>query len=98
MDVLFESIDDGSLTNINDFYMRLKSVVTDDLYESIVQKNKNGENALDIAIRLRNKYFYDTFTLKHIDSLDLYELYENIVHLFGEIIYAYQKNCKIVKL
>lgn len=100
MDILFESVNEGSLTNVHDFYIRLKSlpVGANDLYDLIILKNTNGENAFDIATRLRNDYFYQAFTLKHDHALDLYELYENILHLLGEIVYLYQKNYKILKL
>lgn len=98
MDILFESVNEGSLTNVHDFYIRLKSLVTNELYDLIILKNEKGENSVDTAIRLRNMYFYEAFTLKHDYALDLYELYENILHLLGEIVYLYQQNYKILKL
>lgn len=101
MDILFESVNEGSLTNVHDFYDRLRSIacqsnVINDLYDLIIIKNQNGENAFETATRLRDEYFYQAFTLKQYHVLDLYELYENILHLLGEIVYLHEKKYKIL--
>jgi hypothetical protein len=98
MDILFQSIDDGILTNINDFCTMLKSSVRngDELHDLINTKNERGENSIDTATRLRDKYFYEAFTLKNIDAIDLYELYENIIHFLYEIVYKRNNGCKIL--
>lgn len=91
--MLLDEVNNGHLNTLYDFQTRLYKIgKNNDLYRLILLKNEKGENALQIASRLRDSYFYEAFTLNNIDAIDVYEMFENIVHLFGEIIYLHSKS------